>query len=104
LAPGGPCLPGGDESFVVGLLDRGEVVRGLLHAGKQALRDLVALAVCVQLQGRFVCSGVRGFKPCSQHSAGVEVENHHQHLKEGERRETLTALEAADVLAGNGLA
>jgi hypothetical protein len=104
LAPGRSCLPGGDEGFVVDLLDRSEVVRGLLHAGEQVLRALGPGAVGVRLQGRCLDGGGRGRQPCSQHGGGVEVEDQHQHVEERERRETLMTLQAAHVLVGDGLA
>jgi hypothetical protein len=52
-------------------------------------------------QGRCLYGGC-GSQLCGQHGGGVE--DQHQHLEERERRETLMTLQAADVLAGDGLA
>ena len=89
---------------MVGLLDRCEVVCGLLHTGEQGLGNLVPRAACEGLRGERERGGVRGFETCGQHDGGVDVKDHRQHLEEGQGGETMAALEAAHVLAGDMLA
>jgi hypothetical protein len=93
----------GDQDLVVGLLDRGEVVRGLLHMGEQILEVLVPWATCGRLQGRYVHGGARGLESCIQHGGGVEVQHQHQDLEEGEGWETMTTLQPAHLLASDVL-
>jgi hypothetical protein len=41
---------------------------------------------------------------CCQHGSGIEFEDQHQHLQEGERGETLAALQTAHVPWGDVVA